>query len=464
MTVVEAVLVVTVAAAAVVAALLIVWTLAVRRRHDVFIAPFHVAGRSDDPGLGVALTNMLTARLEGLQRELRWMRDVLTTQTSSDAELTAILAPNTIAVPRAMFEPVDVNLSIGKVSVGGLVAWLQRWAIDARTLRLTVYYDTDRAIVSGTLAPLGVTTIKDLWLETSAAADDIVRCTASALLQSLIVESESSSGRIRDLQPRDFDELLGCLDALATLNRRAREDHDGTVALAKATLARLDPLSRRFPQWAGLRQLTASVADLAEVETLVDTLAPLGEAEFARAVKEFTARVLPGEQPPQVVLKQVEPAEVLAVWNEDAKRYEVQPDASGRPDMPGYVALMGRFMLRHYHCVSNGDTSDELLELWNAFRLPIVDYLLDSDPEVDFTLDPRTIWPLHRALAKVEDSPGASAEQVRTVALAMLDRFECDWTLASLGDRFREANQALKAGLPDEAFQAIDDALAQREV
>jgi hypothetical protein len=192
----------------------------------------------------------------------------------------------------------------------------------------------------------------------------------------------------------------------------------------------------------------------------------LDQDAFVGAVKAFTDRVLPGEEPPRAVVTPLNDAGmgVLAVWNAEAGRYEVDPGASGRPDMPGYVALMGRFMMRHYHCVAGDNTSDELVELWNNFRMPIVDYLLDTDPEVDYAVDPRAEWPLYRALVGAEETPGASREGVRKVALALLDRFDCDWTMATLADRFSDANRDLGAGLPDEALQVIADATAQRTV
>jgi hypothetical protein len=120
--------------------------------------------------------------------------------------------------------------------------------------------------------------------------------------------------------------------------------------------------------------------------------------------------------------------------------------------------------MRHYHCVSGEDASDELQQLWNAFRMPVVDYLLATDPEIDVTNDSPPFWALQPALDEVDGMPGVSREALRKVALAMLDRFDCDWTMASLGDRFREANRDLNAGLPDEALDAIANATAQRVV
>jgi hypothetical protein len=96
--------------------------------------------------------------------------------------------------------------------------------------------------------------------------------------------------------------------------------------------------------------------------------------------------------------------------------------------------------------------------------MPIVDYLLDTDPEVDYAVDPRAESPLYRALVGAEETPGASREGVRKVVLALVDRFECDWTMATLAGRFRDANRDLGAGLPDQALRVIADATAQRTV
>src|SRR3954452_22306506 len=113
MSVIETVVAATAAIATLLALGILVWTLALRRRHEVYIAPFHVAGGDQDPQLGVALSNMLRARLERLRRELSAAQAELKAQRKArppDAGLGDIGLPSSIRAPRALFEPLKVDV------------------------------------------------------------------------------------------------------------------------------------------------------------------------------------------------------------------------------------------------------------------------------------------------------------------------------------------------------------------
>ena len=219
MSILETVIVVGVTIGAVIALLLFVWALVLRSRHEVYIAPFQVAGSGAEPALGAALTNMLRARLERLKRELAAVQRLLEEQPRPTGKLAedpkAIVLPSSIEVPRGVFEPVNIDVSIGKVSVGGLLSWVQQWALESRTLQFTVFLEADHAIVSASLDPLSAAKIKDLWIETGTSVEEIVRKTAHALLQS------SGDGPIAALDLDEFESLLLSLYDLADLNRRA---------------------------------------------------------------------------------------------------------------------------------------------------------------------------------------------------------------------------------------------------
>ena len=173
MSILETVIVVGVTIGAVIALLLFVWALVLRSRHEVYIAPFQVAGSGAEPALGAALTNMLRARLERLKRELAAVQRLLEEQPRPTGKLAedpkAIVLPSSIEVPRGVFEPVNIDVSIGKVSVGGLLSWVQQWALESRTLQFTVFLEADHAIVSASLDPLSAAKIKDLWIETGTS-------------------------------------------------------------------------------------------------------------------------------------------------------------------------------------------------------------------------------------------------------------------------------------------------------
>ena len=192
---------------------------------------------------------MLRARLERLQRELASAQGVLEEQRKArppNAGRGGIVLPSSIAVPRAVFEPLKVDVSIGKISVGGLLPFLQGWALGDRTIQLTVVFENGRAIVSGDLTALGASKVQDVWFECSSGVEELVTRTAHALLQSRLDEA---AGPIGALDLSEFEDLLACLYQLAELNRRALSGGSRAVTVANSahTLERLGPLTSGSP-------------------------------------------------------------------------------------------------------------------------------------------------------------------------------------------------------------------------
>jgi hypothetical protein len=477
----EAIIVASVTVAAVVALVLLVWTIGLRGRHEVYIAPFHIAGGQPDPALGVALANMLRARLERLQRELSSMHQVLKEQPpprDAATNLGAIVLPTSIEVPQAVFEPVNIEVSIGKVSVGGLLSWLQQRALAGRTVQLTVFFEPNRAIVSGSLEPLGVTKVRDLWVETEGTASEIVTKTAHALLQSRI--AEAGEGPIEALVPNEFEDLLWCLHRLAELNRRGLSggSREESVASAGEALERLTPLAQRFPEWQALVQLALSVAERAgrtqeaqlfriqlglapaiavEAEDVADEPdASEKREEFVNRMSAFFQRVLPDHQPPTVVFGQSMHSGLQAFWNADLDRYEVNPDAADIPGLDAYVALMGRFMELHYSsCIAERENGLDP-NFWNEFRMSVVEYLMQTDPEVAAEVDQSAAHlPLYEQLLELDAQQGVSRGGLRHLMLGLLEHFDCDWSPENLAKRIIEVNGKVGSPVPESTLRAV---------
>jgi hypothetical protein len=476
MSVIETLVAATAAIATLLALGILVWTLALRRRHEVYIAPFHVAGGQPDPQLGVALSNMLRARLERLQRELSSAQEVLETQRKAsppDAGLGGIVLPSSIEVPRAVFEPLKVDVSIGKISVGGLLPFLQGWALGDRTIQLTAVFENDRAIVSGDLTALGVAKVQDVWFECGSGVEELITRTAHALLQSRV---EEAAGPIAALDLSEFEELLACLYQLAELNRRALSggSRAATVTSSATALERLVPLTERFPDWEQLVRLGLTVAERAgELEQVrayriqlrlapapvvtdgADADEPMTEERFVASVRNFFEHLYPGDDPPMTVFETQSPgAGVQAWWNAEQHRYEVNPDAASAPDLPAYVALMGRFMHLHYDACfgGSGETTVDG-SVWNDFRLSVVEYLLQTDPLAAAGEQSALDGPLYEALMVLEASEGITRANVRSLALALIDHFACDWTADSLVDHVAKVNEELGRPVPEPALR-----------
>jgi hypothetical protein len=424
------------------------------------------------------LSNMLRARLERLQRELGSVQEVLEAQRSAsppDAGLGGIVLPSSIEVPRAVFEPLKVDVSIGKVSVGGLLPWLQAWALGDRTVQLTVVFEDDRAIVSGDLTPLGAAKVQDVWVECGSGVEELVTRTAHAVLQSRV--ADETSGPIGALDLSEFEDLLSCLYQLAELNRRALSggSRATTVASSGRTLERLGPLTERFPEWKALVRLGLTVAERAgELEQArayriqlglasppaaangQDAGEPVTEERFVASVGRFFKRLYPDDEPPTTVFETEESPGpgVQAWWNAEKHRYEVSPEAAGAPDLPAYVALMGRFMLLHYDACFGGDGESTVDgNLWNDFRLSVVEYLLQTDPAAAAGEQSALAGPLFDALMALEARDGVTRANVRSLALALIDRFGCGWTAGSLAEHVMKVNEELEQPLPEQALR-----------
>jgi hypothetical protein len=184
------------------------------------------------------------------------------------------------------------------------------------------------------------------------------------------------------------------------------------------------------------------------------------EERFVASVAKFFKHLYPHDDPPTTVFETQPPDPgVQAWWNAEQHRYEVNPDAASAPDLPAYVALMGRFMLLHYDaCFGGSGESSVDQNLWNDFRLSVVEYLLQTDPSAAAGEQSALAGPLFKALMTLEARKGVTRANVRSLALALIDRFACDWTADSLVEHTAKVNDELGRPVPD---QALRETLAQ---
>jgi hypothetical protein len=424
-----------------------------RRRQEVHIAPFEVAGEGADATVGAALANMLRARLVEAQREAE-LRAILSEAgaTHPAATLAAPLVTAAAAQVRGAVEPVDIDFSVGKVSVGGLLAWAQRWALERQTVRLTVVFADETATVSGTLEPFGVKRARALWSTTTPDLRTIVDAAADAILQSRAAESDRDGNEAATaLAPNEFADLLWCLNRLALHERRARFGQSitqGTTTL-EAVRERLACLTEAFPEWEHLAQLaedvgrriTLEAAPLPEPRQTADQ--PSDEAAFLSEVRATLDRLFPDGEHPTVVFGENMMAGLFAIWNSDEGRYEVNPRNVRDPGFALDIALMGRLMMKNYdRC--DGQFAD--VSLWNDFRNGVVDYLAETDPE-----DPRPEngWfqtAFRRWLRRLEKRDDAPPGAPRELAFALLDAYACSWTWQNVRKGVRALND--QAGSP----------------
>jgi hypothetical protein len=153
-----------------------------------------------------------------------------------------------------------------------------------------------------------------------------------------------------------------------------------------------------------------------------------------------------------------------AFWNEKEQRYEVNSPQIDQPGLPEYVALMGRFLAKHLQrCFGNSQTggspSSANFRAWNDFRYGVTDYIL-STTRVPFPADYHRAQMIDKALSQMEAELPDKRESVLKLALALLDRYKCDWTPQNLEQEILAINKELKLIPPEIITKAFATAVA----
>jgi hypothetical protein len=264
-------------------------------RGEVVIAPFEVVGSGDAKNRGTALAHMLHARLSEIERDIRIAQRELTGKhpqrpasarssasnggappaTSSSADAAApkdsIAMPQLLTQPvelrAGLLEPADINISVGGVQVGGVVAWMQRLVSQPRTLVFTLYESKEGAQLSGSLSSLGMREQGvriDLPLSPGQDAVPMNRIVEQAAYE--IVRQRLAadpSNRVEVLTGTEFQGLVEVLRDTAALNRRVALRR-GALPEFQDVLGKVSRLADEVPEWYQINYLAGSVAESAK--------------------------------------------------------------------------------------------------------------------------------------------------------------------------------------------------------
>jgi hypothetical protein len=466
---------------------------------DLLIAPIQVVGpKVEDARLGQVLPDLLQTQLtairDGLQRDHRWLvgeglpGDL--PPPEAPERLTGLYsAPATVRLNWPLFAGLDelpaMKIAVAGVEISGVFPWLQRQLTSHRTLVFKVYLEGDTAIISGNIAPLTGRAGASLRIKAPASLAAIADRLAYALVQS-ILETHPRS-KVRDLELEEFEALLTTLSSLASLNRRAQGGRTVESAEFASLLRTIEPLVARLPQWHELTYLAAEIADRAEQDAkalawyeqllapdkpegpgqpipmelrtritarvnalrpAIDTVVTRRQQAFLSAAKRYAERRhLPEPEPAMAFVTPHTPG-LIAVWNDALQRYEINTERMETPGLPEYVALMGRFMAKHYRrCFGDSRGASAIIPLWNEFRIGLTRYVLSLEPDLEEKALPygaTKASPLEAVLRRIETELPDGPERVRQLALALLDRFECSWTPQSLPRHVQAINEELQ--------------------
>ena len=207
------------------------------------IPPFQIVGKADTDGkLAAAMPHMLHSRLERISHE---MKDALEALQQSPAQARPGLGDPDLAqlasreiVPQIVtqpdfilltgtefdvFDPPNLNMSVGGVEVGGFIAWVHRQLVQHRLLQISINYTgqsgKQKPIVYGNVGGGGTSLYlgKDEFESEQPSEDEVIDMIAYAMMQQRYREQLPV---LSAFKTAGFRKLMLTLSGVADLNRR----------------------------------------------------------------------------------------------------------------------------------------------------------------------------------------------------------------------------------------------------
>ncbi len=234
------------------------------RRLPSVIAPFEIVGQEDKEGVkGSAFARLLRAQLNRIQdeiaasnRALDAARGPLVVAQGAQEDLPRV---KLIELPSRVFEPVNVEMRVGGVEVGGVLSWLHNFISEDDALRITIYYENEQATAVGSIDRGGK---NSLWIDRTGSSDrKLIRDVAYSITHRVLADRQSEMGA---LKREEFERLLTTLRELANLNRQIALGRRPATESYARHLRELQKLVDQTPQWKELIRLTAQTAENAE--------------------------------------------------------------------------------------------------------------------------------------------------------------------------------------------------------
>jgi hypothetical protein len=237
------------------------------------IAPVQLGGDDKDKQAGTALAMSLLGRMGHIREGIAAAVVQLSTPLAEGPGIRAQDVRGTpvpVDLPKGLLAPLNVEMKVAGVEVGGVLNWLHRLLTTDNALRLTVQNDSGRAVVSGAW-----NNGKDtLWLEVAGAAADkpvahdrIATRVAHALVQRQLATRMPELGAF---SAEEFEGLLDVFTQAAALNQQATWGGVAPSEFAEL-FVKAQKLMTRAPRWKELVHFAARLADRSG-----DTQAALG--------------------------------------------------------------------------------------------------------------------------------------------------------------------------------------------
>jgi hypothetical protein len=243
--------------------------------NEYVIMPIRLVGKEDKDGaLGLALAQMLQARLKNIEHDLTDAQRQLSAvepekpiaapslPVTNKILFLPLISADTVKMPTSLLEPSNINVTVAGVQVSGAVAWIQNLLVRQRTLTFTIYVaGENKMIVAGDADPAGGRDDSSIWLESTETQDKVISQVAYALLLKHL--TSVNGNKVEDLLSLEDFELADGLHQAASLNHKIalggqpQQEEFGSACL------KVGPIALKVTGWPELKYFAANLAERA---------------------------------------------------------------------------------------------------------------------------------------------------------------------------------------------------------
>jgi len=172
-------------------------------------------------------------------------------------------APRLAGLDARLFEPSNIEATVGGVDVGGLLPRVQRWFVQDKILALSAsFVDEKTVIVAGDIEVLKSGDPRPLRLKINAATPETI---AEEIAYELVRRRLSTSNSFYErLQPDEFKVLVSSVGTVADINQRVNKYGIPPKGEYAEVSKGLSALADELTTWSELNHFAASVAESAE--------------------------------------------------------------------------------------------------------------------------------------------------------------------------------------------------------
>lgn len=271
-------------------------------------------------------------------------------------------------------------------------------------------------------------------------AEDAGKQTAKAVEEKRLAEDSKVRAEKREKEALLAKEKAMAEQQLAIKQQMIAEDRENE---AVNTLER---------ERQAVRDKNLALENLKKSEEEVGEVTKFLRETFIEVGREYAQRLELSGDEPTIIFVTPKNSGISAIWNQEKRQYEVNPKLIRQQGLAEMIAIEGRFLARNFaKCFGKGASSTDDV-YWSEFRFSTVDYIVSTEQKksgegkyINFSVDYN--YRLYQIFTQMQSDLNRNAEPVRKLAIALLDRYQCDWSDANIQENMIRTNRELNLGL-----------------